>query len=309
MPKISIIIPLYNKGFIFQKTLESVLQQSFTDFELIVVNDGSDDNSVEILKSYHDSRIKLYHQDNQGVGTARNFGIEKATSELIAFLDADDYWLPDHLEEIYLLYQDFPDCGIYASRYFMKIATHKNVRTFYKNIAQDFRGVVNNFFDASLPYRIGLTSSLAIPKSIFTEKRFNPTVTSGQDLELYTKIALEYPVALTSAFTVEYNFSLDNQLSKTPITRKRLMNFEQFSEKEKSNGSLQRFLDLYRLEYAMQFKIAGDLERSEHYFKTIKTSIPFKTKLLYKMPGSVLKKLLRFKQFLRSKGFDFSIYN
>ena len=92
MPKVSVIIPLYNKGFIFKETLNSVLAQTFTDFEIVIVNDGSTDNSFEIASHFSDKRIKLLQQENKGVAAARNLGISAATAEFIAFLDADDYW-------------------------------------------------------------------------------------------------------------------------------------------------------------------------------------------------------------------------
>ena len=91
MPKISVIIPLFNKGFIISETLESVLAQTFTDFEIVIVNDGSTDDSFEIVSQYSDDRIRLYNQENKGVSKTRNAEIEYAKSELIAFLDADDY--------------------------------------------------------------------------------------------------------------------------------------------------------------------------------------------------------------------------
>ena len=100
MATVSIVIPLYNKGFIIHKTIKSVLEQTFTDFEVVIVNDGSTDSSFEIVSQFSDKRIKLFQQENKGAASARNVGIEKATSNLIAFLDADDFWYPNHLEEL-----------------------------------------------------------------------------------------------------------------------------------------------------------------------------------------------------------------
>lgn len=85
MPKISVVIPLYNKGFIVSKTLESVINQTFIDFEIIIVNDGSTDDSVFMVESFKDERILLFHQENKGAAAARNLGIEKANGKLIAF--------------------------------------------------------------------------------------------------------------------------------------------------------------------------------------------------------------------------------
>ena len=311
MPKISVIIPLYNKGFIISETLQSVLAQTFTDFEIIIVDDGSTDNGFEIVSKFSDERIRLFQQENKGAAAARNLGIEKSKGKLIAFLDADDYWFPNHLEALYKLYNDFPNCGIYGSRYFIKISEKKIIKTFYSPaVSNDFRGILPDFFNASTFYRIALTSAIAIPKTILqNDFLFNPSISSGQDLELYTKIAIEKRVAITNLFTVDYNFSLDNQLSKTPILRKKLMDFSQFSEVEKNNLSLKKFLDIYRLEYALQFRIAGDLEKSNFYLRNITSKIPIKTQFLLAMPSFILRIFLKTKHLLKKYGIDFSVYH
>lgn len=311
MPKISVIIPLFNKGFIISETLQSVLAQTFTDFEVVIINDGSTDNGFEIVTQFSDERIKLFQQENKGAAAARNIGIEKASGELIAFLDADDYWCPNHLEELFKLYTDFPNCGIYGSRYFMKISDKKTIKTnYFPSVHNDFRGILPDFFKASKTYRVGLTSAIAIPKSVLkNDFLFNSEISSGQDLELYTKIAIEKPVAITNLFTVEYNFSLENQLSKTPISKKKLVNFSQFNKAENKNKSLRNFLDFYRLEYALQFRVAGDLEKSNFYLKDITSEIPFKTKILLATPSFILQLLLKTKHLLKKYGIDFSVYH
>ena len=311
MPKISVIIPLFNKGFIISETLQSVLVQTFTDFEIVIVNDGSTDNGFEVVSKFSDNRINLFQQENKGAAAARNLGIEKATGELIAFLDADDYWFPNHLEEIFKLYTDFPNCGMYGSRYLMKISEKKTIKTTYSpSVSNDFRGILPDFFKASKAYRVGLTSAIAIPKRVLQNNfLFNLEISSGQDLELYTKIAIEKSVAITNSFTVEYNFSLDNQLSKTPISQKKLMDFTQFQNAEKTNLSLKKFLDIYRLEYALQFRIAGNTEKSNFYLKDITAEIPFKTKVLLSTPIFILKLLLKVKHLLKKNGIDFSVYH
>lgn len=97
---ISVVIPLYNKAHTIVHTLQTVINQTYRQFEVLIVNDGSTDNSVKIIKdSFNDSRIIIINQENGGVSVARNTGIKAARGELIAFLDADDEWLPDYLEE------------------------------------------------------------------------------------------------------------------------------------------------------------------------------------------------------------------
>ncbi len=98
-PRISVVVPLYNKAPYVQRTLDSIARQTFTNFEVITVNDGSTDEGAEIARSFPDSRMRVVTQPNLGPGAARNRGIKDARSDLIAFLDADDEWLPGYLEE------------------------------------------------------------------------------------------------------------------------------------------------------------------------------------------------------------------
>ena len=102
---ISIVIPLYNKAAVICRTMESVKQQIFSDFEILIVNDGSTDDSLSVLMDFlseneavFKNSVRLIEQENKGVSAARNQGIKEARGEIIAFLDADDEWLPDYLK-------------------------------------------------------------------------------------------------------------------------------------------------------------------------------------------------------------------
>lgn len=97
--KVSIVVPVYNKAPYMRRALDSIAAQTFSDFEVIVVDDGSTDDGPSIVAKYDDSRVRLVRQPNAGPGAARNTGIEQAPGEFIAFLDADDEWLPTYLEE------------------------------------------------------------------------------------------------------------------------------------------------------------------------------------------------------------------
>ena len=123
--RFSIIIPLYNKANFIAKTLNSVLNQTYTDFEVVIVNDGSTDNSLEIVQIFDDKRIKLFTTKNQGVSATRNFGIKQSQGDYIAFLDADDIWEEKFLETINKLILSFPNEQVYASS--LKIRTPKKI--------------------------------------------------------------------------------------------------------------------------------------------------------------------------------------
>jgi glycosyltransferase involved in cell wall biosynthesis len=115
----SIIIPLYNKAPYIEKAVQSVLDQTCQDFELIVVDDGSTDDSLEKVQKFKSSKVRIIEQKNSGVSTARNNGIKVAKYDYAAFLDADDWWAPEFLEEMKTLITEFPGGVLYASSYFI----------------------------------------------------------------------------------------------------------------------------------------------------------------------------------------------
>jgi glycosyltransferase involved in cell wall biosynthesis len=119
MVRVSVIIPLFNKAPYVERALASVIAQSFTDFEVIVVDDGSTDAGAQIVAAHNDPRVRLLKQDNAGPGAARNRGIDEARGELLAFLDADDEWAPDYLAESVRWFDlDGPPVGSVTSGYF-----------------------------------------------------------------------------------------------------------------------------------------------------------------------------------------------
>jgi glycosyltransferase involved in cell wall biosynthesis len=120
MPTISIIIPAYNAATTILETIASVQQQTFSDFELIVINDGSTDRTLELLQNIKDERLRIFSYENGGLSTARNRGISHANGEFIAFLDADDLWTTDKLELQLAALQQHPEAGVaYSWTYFM----------------------------------------------------------------------------------------------------------------------------------------------------------------------------------------------
>ncbi|HAR32980.1 MAG TPA: hypothetical protein DCR95_02505 [Desulfobacter sp.] len=113
-PKISVIVPTYNYGQYIGKTLESVLNQTYQDFEIVVVDDGSEDDTAFVVRSFDDSKVRYIYQENQGACVARNRGIQEAAGEFLLFEDADDLLEPEHLEEYLKVAQKNPGCNIYG---------------------------------------------------------------------------------------------------------------------------------------------------------------------------------------------------
>lgn len=311
MPFFSVVIPLYNKQKYIAQTLQTVLNQSFVDFEIVIINDGSTDSSEEIVESFSDSRINYFSTENQGAAAARNLGIDKSTSPYIAFLDADDLWFENHLEEFKNLIDRFPDAGMYANRYELIFENGSKYQPSFYGISDDYEGLVNDYFAASLHYAVASSISIAVPKSIFAEVgSFKNYISSGQDTDMWIRIALHSQIIIGNKLTSSYLHFIEGSLSKTAILEKKIKRFDEYQEQEKSNPSLKKYLDLYRMEYAMQYKMAGASEISKSlYYQISKANLSCKSKVLYFLPKGVLLLLLKIKHTLRRNGIDFSIYN
>jgi glycosyltransferase involved in cell wall biosynthesis len=204
MGKFSVIIPLYNKEPHIKRALSSVLNQTIQDFEIVVVNDGSTDRSADIIKSYSDARIRLINQKNEGVSAARNRGINEAKFELIAFLDADDEWMPNYLETILKLREKYPHAGLYATslktEFIDDVLINKD-KELRKLIPDE--GLILNYFKVNLKdishKDIFYTSSVTVPKKIFSEiGGFQTGFWWGEDIDMWCRIALKYPLAYSS---------------------------------------------------------------------------------------------------------------
>ena len=235
--KFSVIIPLYNKASYVRKALESVLAQTYTDFELIVVDDGSTDESANIaetmlreikgyrleVKGQDDSiaetnaynlspiNYKLIRQANAGVAAARNNGVAQANGDYLAFLDADDWWEPTYLERMAQLIEDYSDAGLYASNYvyYKPGKTHValNISTGYINYPKAY------YESGAMPVWTGAT---IIPNVVFNEMGGFPVgIKLGEDFLLWAKIALQYKVAFLNEPLAWYNNDVPVNLRAT----------------------------------------------------------------------------------------------
>jgi glycosyltransferase involved in cell wall biosynthesis len=196
----SVIIPLYNKESFIARTLQSVLDQTFQEFEIIIVNDGSTDRSVKEVERFNDERIRLVEQTNAGVSAARNRGIDEAKHDLIAFLDADDLWDMDFLETIFSLVVKYSTCSIFATNYF--ILTHDNVKRqlIINGLPKDFTdGVILNYFTiASQSDPLICSSAVVVNKNALKLINGFPIgIRAGEDLLTWARLASQFDMAYT----------------------------------------------------------------------------------------------------------------
>ena len=204
----SIIIPLYNKEQSIASTLQTVLKQTYQDFEIVIVNDGSTDHSVEEVTKVLDSRIRLIHQSNAGVSAARNRGIEEAKGEYIAFLDADDVWKPDYLKTQYELTLKYPGCSVFTCNYEFKDTQEKVTSTIIRKLPfKDEDGILSNYFEvASCSHPPLWTSAVIVKKSaIQSIGGFPVGIKSGEDLLTWARLACKYSIAYTQKSQAIYN--------------------------------------------------------------------------------------------------------
>lgn len=205
---ISVVIPLYNKEQSIASTLQTVLKQTYQDFEIVIVNDGSTDHSVEEVAKVTDPRIRLIHQSNAGVSAARNQGIEEARGEFIAFLDADDEWNPDYLKTQYKLTQKYPECSVFACNYEFKDAQGKVTPTIIRKLPfKGEDGILSNYFEvASCSHPPLWTSAVMVKKSAMQlVSGFPVGIKSGEDLLTWARLACKYSIAYTKISQAIYN--------------------------------------------------------------------------------------------------------
>lgn len=206
---ISVIIPLYNKADSIATALNSVLSQTYQDFEVVVVDDGSTDDGVAIVERYADPRIRLIRQTNAGVSAARNKGIAEAKGAYVAFLDADDEWMPEFLAEIVALQREFPECKAQATTYVQcQNGEQKNIILNRLPFTGE-HGVLNNYFEVASHSNPPVCSiCVCIERTLLQELGGFPLgIKSGEDLLTWARIATRthwaYSLKSCAIFNVE----------------------------------------------------------------------------------------------------------
>lgn len=215
-PRFSVIMPLYNKAPYVRKALESIASQTYRDFELIIIDDGSTDNSAAICEEFfqtfnhslaHSINVNrsfvhsFIRQTNSGVAAARNNGVAACHGEYLCFLDADDWWKPTFLEEMDSLISEYQDAGIYASNYIYYKPGKTHVAL---SLSRGYMDYPKTYYEGSaMPVWTGAT---CMPRKVFDEMGGFPLgIKLGEDFLLWAKTALHYPVAYSEKPLAYYN--------------------------------------------------------------------------------------------------------
>ncbi len=209
-PEFSIVVPLYNKASEIRRCLCSVLGQTYTKFELIVIDDGSTDGGDAVVRSIQDLRLKLLQQENQGLAETRNNGVRASGSQIVAFLDADDEWLPNHLEEMARLARLHPQAGVFSTGFWLDRGRGWRRRVqLAKSHLKPGTSLVADYF--SIPDGKILPSATAVRKDALSAAGGYRTM-FGEDVDLLLRMAAMFPVAYTPRATAIWHLDAKNRM-------------------------------------------------------------------------------------------------
>ncbi|MBU2514762.1 glycosyltransferase [bacterium] len=213
---ISVIIPTYNRSKSVAKAVESVLAQTYIDFELIVIDDGSEDDTINQLKTFDDNRLQVSRLKHSGVSAARNEGVKQCKGDIITFLDSDDLWLKNKLQRQIQFHREHPDILISQTQEIW-IRNGQRVNPKFKHIKP--QGYI---FSESLHLCTITPSSVLMTKELFQEfGGFDENLSACEDYDLWLKIAAKYQVGLIDDYLVTKYGGHEDQLSQSFIAMDR----------------------------------------------------------------------------------------
>lgn len=257
---ISVVIPLYNKEQSIAKTLDSVMAQTYRDFEVVIVNDGSTDHSAQVVEEYIQKTthnvapnnaaqptMRLINKTNGGVSSARNRGILDAKGEYVAFLDADDLWANNYLEELSNLIHDFPDAGLYAQNYHTMCGDvipecPSLTKESYRYVSQPWNGRLKPWTGSSSSSRANL-----IAVGLFDER-----MAYGEDIDMWWRLILYKGAVLNEKCVAFYRQDAENRAMHKVIPLEKHIPYymDKFLEARQQNADFRKFFDtqmIYRL--------------------------------------------------------------
>lgn len=296
MPRFSVIMPLYNKESFVVRALESVAGQSYRDFEMIVVDDGSSDLSAQCVEQYFSSHPslpahRLLRQPNSGVSATRNHGVEVSCGQYVAFLDCDDWWAPSFLEEMNALVLRHPDAGIYGSGYY--IVKNGQPRVAPVGVDATFtEGLIDYLAVYSRTLCMPLTSdTVVLRRELFdAEGGFRTGITLGEDFDLWVRLALKHPVAFLNRPLAYYYQDLNARQRAIgrlhdPATHY-LWHLGILADTEQQNPALKLLLDNMRTYNLLPYYLSSTyhLAARQELDKVDWSRQPARMRRLYRMP-------------------------
>jgi len=281
MAKVTVIIPAYNAEQTIVATIASVQQQTYQDWELIVIDDGSSDRTVELLKRIREPRMQVHHYSNGGVSVARNRGLTEASGELIAFLDADDLWSQDKLELQVAALEQQPEAAVaYSWTYFM----NDTATTIHAAPPVWFEG---NVYPQLLVRNFLYSGSNALVRRQALERigGFNPSLTHGEDWQFFVRLAAVYPFAVVPRAQVFYRQSCCSASAQVDLMEQRILSVidSVFSAASPQFHCLknENLANLYQYLTGIRLAQATTVEDVKQAGQKLKTAIKLSPKILF----------------------------
>lgn len=306
----SVIIPLYNKEAYIQQTIDSILNQSFTDFELIIVDDASTDDSLVLAKKYTSEKIIfIEHAKNKGLAAARNTGIKQASSSYITFLDADDYWKPNFLKTIHELIVSYTEARIFATNYEEdwngKRLVPKNGST---NLPKDYSGYID-FFNLNRGQGIYCHGSVCFHRELFEKiGLYNEQIEFSEDIDFNIRANFHFKLAYNTKREMVYAMKISNQITRSSILNKSIPDYSLYANWEKHSISFKKYLDFERYVLAKKLKKSNDTRWHCIRKQITSKNINWKQRLLLQAPVFVYTILDSLKSLLLKFGIKATTY-
>lgn len=250
---ISVVIPLYNKEKSIKDTVQSVLNQTYQDFELIIVNDGSNDDSLNVIQSIKDPKIRIINKENAGVSSARNEGIQCAKNEYISFLDGDDIWSKDHLQILAnaIMTNDSDQIGGFGTTFYKS----KKKEFDYNLVKESKPNLIKDYFTfMSTPKSRFNSSTLMVKKSKVIESGlFNENLKYGEDVELWYRLFKKFKLVYIDTITTIYFIAAENRSAHYTMPLEKRFHVFDYNYKTKSEKKyLDKLLALIIIDYSNQ---------------------------------------------------------
>lgn len=243
--QISVVIPLYNKEKYISRTIRSVLNQTYPNFELVIVDDGSTDRSSEVLKSFRDERIKYFKKVNEGVSAARNFGLKKSAYNFVAFLDADDEWKKNFLEEFAAIISKYPNYVGYSCKFQKVEGKERDYFTFSPQISGELKNYYKYCFWGT---QLITSSTVCLNKKKLKLKSFEELfpvgVKRGEDLDAWTRLNLTQNFFFINKTLVHIHVD-DNSASNKPFSYGEAFDYKKWFQYRADNAQKRFYLKLY----------------------------------------------------------------
>lgn len=301
--RFSIVIPVYNKADTILETVQSVLEQSYEDREIIIVDDGSQDDLRQALSSVREN-IRLIRQENAGVAAARNRGIDESVGNYVCFLDADDIWLPEHLATISAAIDAEPE-ACFLSTMFRTTFSDGAVKS-KLTLLPEYKEVfwVDDYFRMVLDYSTTFihTDSVCIKRSVLEKFRFEVGEKIGEDTDLWYRIAAYYPLLIIKKETAIYRRELSTATAggtnnlNWAFARRELQLIQDETIDRAKRRNIQLLLDRWRCTCCRQLLTQGNVKEARQYLKQLR--YPLQKRGLYCaalciLPRSVQKKIIK----------------